>query len=337
MTKWLQLTSDQRRQTIANVEYETGILGKAIEKDWWVTLTLRALFQGRYGQHMVFKGGTSLSKCWKLITRLSEDIDIALAPEVLGFEYKKTPSKNEVSRLRKKGCHFTSNELKAALEEEFIKLGVPEGFVEIQADPILKERTDTDPQTLRVIYPPLYDRSEYLADEVKIEVGVRSLTMPYSTASVKSLLSENRPSESYPEEPWNLLAVAPKKTFLEKIFLLHEEFGQSEVAEIRTKRMSRHLYDLKCMMGTNVETEALSDHGLYDELINHRKHYQRDSRVNYESLHHSSISFIPPTAVMDEYRKDYSKMQEEMIYGASVTFEEIIESLTSLQGKIRNR
>src|SRR5690606_40797504 len=58
------------------------------------TLTLRALFQSAYAKHIVFKGGTSLSKCWKLISRFSEDIDIALAPEAFGMNYEKRDRKS---------------------------------------------------------------------------------------------------------------------------------------------------------------------------------------------------------------------------------------------------
>ncbi|MBX2894715.1 MAG: nucleotidyl transferase AbiEii/AbiGii toxin family protein [Cyclobacteriaceae bacterium] len=96
MTQWLTLTPEQRKASITEVEYVTGIQAKAIEKDWWVTLTLRALFQSAYAKHLVFKGGTSLSKCWKLIARFSEDVDIALAPEAFGMKYEKSPSKTYV-------------------------------------------------------------------------------------------------------------------------------------------------------------------------------------------------------------------------------------------------
>jgi predicted nucleotidyltransferase component of viral defense system len=82
MTSWLKLTPGQRRALITEVEYITGVTAKAIEKDWWVTLVLQALFKSTFSKHIVFKGGTSLSKCWELITRFSEDIDIALNSEV---------------------------------------------------------------------------------------------------------------------------------------------------------------------------------------------------------------------------------------------------------------
>jgi predicted nucleotidyltransferase component of viral defense system len=77
MIGWLHnLTDDQRKATIAQAAQESGMRAEVVEKDWWVTLTLKALFNTQYAQYMVFKGGTSLSKCWNLITRFSEDIDI---------------------------------------------------------------------------------------------------------------------------------------------------------------------------------------------------------------------------------------------------------------------
>lgn len=108
MIDWLKLSDEQRRRSITEVEYAERIRAKAIEKDWWVTLTLKALFTGKYKNDLLFKGGTSLSKCWKLIHRFSEDIDIAIDPKAFGQEYKENPSKSFVKKLRRLGCGFTS-------------------------------------------------------------------------------------------------------------------------------------------------------------------------------------------------------------------------------------
>src|SRR5687768_8777552 len=144
MTDWLKLTDEQRRASISEVEYTTGIQAKAIEKDWWVTLTLRALFQGAYSEHIVFKGGTSLSKCWKLISRFSEDVDIALAPEAFEMAYEKNPSKSFVDKLKRTGCIFTSTKIKEDLEAQILNQGAPKGLISIEADSIPENRPDTD-------------------------------------------------------------------------------------------------------------------------------------------------------------------------------------------------
>lgn len=63
MTGWLSLTNAQRKAAIDQAEQLSGIGAKVIEKDWWVTITLKALFNSAYARYLVFKGGTSLSKC----------------------------------------------------------------------------------------------------------------------------------------------------------------------------------------------------------------------------------------------------------------------------------
>lgn len=105
---------------------------------------------------------------------------------------------------------------------------------------------------------------------------------------------------------------------LEKVFLLHKEFGKPDATKIRSERMSRHLYDLSSMIDTDSETQALADHTLYDTLIVQLESYQRISWVNYETLGHKTIMFIPPdrcTGVIperlsnhagaDDIRRDY--------------------------------
>jgi len=173
MTSWLNLSDDQRRISLDQAATASGISTKALEKDWWVTLTLMALFQNPYSRFLIFKGGTSLSKCWKLIERFSEDIDIALDPEVLGLSYEEDPGRGCLGRLKRKGCLFTSNELKSALENQFQAMGVPSGMITIEAAIVPEKMPDTDPQSLFVKYPSLYQPNLYLADEVKVEVGVR--------------------------------------------------------------------------------------------------------------------------------------------------------------------
>ncbi|MBT1695907.1 nucleotidyl transferase AbiEii/AbiGii toxin family protein [Fulvivirgaceae bacterium PWU4] len=335
MTGWLQLTPEQRKASITRVEYNTGIIAKAIEKDWWVTLALRALFQSAYAEHIVFKGGTSLSKCWKLISRFSEDIDIALSPEAFGIAYQRNPTKSYVDKLKRAGCAFTSVDLKNELDKQLTALGVPMGLATVAASPIPENRPDTDPQTIHLKYPSLYDHNPYIADEVKIEVSVRSLSIPCSKVAIVSLLSEETLDEAYAEIPLEINTVEPQKTFLEKAFLLHEEFGKPDAGKIRTERMSRHLYDLESMMDTDTETRALADHVLYDQLIEHRQFYQRIPWVNYETLGHKTITFIPPSEVEELYKKDYQTMREQMIYGETKPFDHLIERLRNLQQKFR--
>ena len=190
MTEWLKLSDEFRKSSIQNTAYEEGIRSEAVEKDWWVTLALKALFTSKYKDYMIFKGGTSLSKCWRLIERFSEDIDIALAPEAFGIAYKENPEGGFLRKLKKAGYEFTSNDLKAELEKQFIALGVPEDIIKIEAEPFKDGESYPDPQTLYIHYNSLFENDEYLANIVKIEVSVRSLKEPNVIVQVQSLLSE---------------------------------------------------------------------------------------------------------------------------------------------------
>ncbi|RZL00703.1 MAG: nucleotidyl transferase AbiEii/AbiGii toxin family protein, partial [Pedobacter sp.] len=269
MTEWLKLSSEERLETLKQASAESGISIKAIEKDWWVTLVLKAIFQSKYADHLLFKGGTSLSKCWKLIDRFSEDIDLALDRGYFGEVEDWTHS--QVKRLKKKGCAFTSVDLKEAIWEELIKLGVPEGMITITAGEVKDSMPDKDPQDLSITYHTVTEPVEYVADSVKVEVSARSLKEPWSNCDIESILDEYLPKD-LKGGSFQVPAVEPKRTFLEKIFLLHEEF-QKAPADIRHFRMSRHLYDLDRLMTTAHAKQALADDQLYKTIIEHREKF----------------------------------------------------------------
>lgn len=81
MSKWIDFSIDERKAIIQGVVSTMQIDEAAVEKDWWVTAVLYALFHTKAGNYLLFKGGTSLSKGWNIIDRFSEDIDLALGRE----------------------------------------------------------------------------------------------------------------------------------------------------------------------------------------------------------------------------------------------------------------
>lgn len=337
MTGWLKLTEEQRKAAISEAQINSGVIEsvKAIEKDWWVTLVLKALFQSAYASHLVFKGGTSLSKGYKLINRFSEDIDLALACEAFGMQYEENPTTSYISRLRRKGFAFATTTLIEELSNQLKALGVPDSMITIEFEPSQPNQTPADPITIYLKYKSLYDPNKYIADQVKIELSVRSRSIPFTTRSVQSLLTEFFPNKAYEETPFELTIVEPRKTFLEKAFLLHEEFSKTDRAQIRTERMSRHLYDLVAMMRDNVLKDALNDHDLYENLIAHRKKYIGAAWADYSTLTHQTISFLPPKHILAAYERDYEEMKREMIYGEDLSFEELMKQIKILQGKFR--
>ena len=76
--KWIDYNIDERNYMLQEIATQKQISLNAVEKDWWVTAVLKALFQTPFAPYLLFKGGTSLSKGWHIINRFSEDIDISL-------------------------------------------------------------------------------------------------------------------------------------------------------------------------------------------------------------------------------------------------------------------
>ena len=335
MIGWLKLSDEQRITSIAQAAIISGITAKAIEKDWWVTLTLKALFTSPYAKFFIFKGGTSLSKGWKLIERFSEDIDIALNPTAFGKEYKNNPSHTYVKTLKKDGCAFTSTVLLDALKAQFEHFGIPIKDIRIEAETVDEKIPDKDPQTLFVKYRSLYSPHKYIADEVKVEFSVRSLEDQYEDVNIESILSNAFPNIAYEEIAFTVVAVQPGKTFLEKAFLLHEKFQNVNPDRFKIERLSRHLYDLVKIMDTEAGKQVLKNNEFYRTLIEHRRNYIRLNGVDYDALNYSTLTFIPPDSVIEMFKQDYGAMQAAMIYGESPDFNELIEQLKLLTGRFR--
>ena len=101
---WTNFTKEEQLTILDNVAENKGIVDNAVEKDYWVSMVLRAIFSLPYATAFVFKGGTSLSKGWGLIERFSEDIDLAIDPKYLGFTDIAT--KKQRTKLRKEYKKF---------------------------------------------------------------------------------------------------------------------------------------------------------------------------------------------------------------------------------------
>lgn len=328
--KFIDIPADERKRILDSLQTRLGLRAAVIEKDWWVTEVLRALFQLPYAGHLSFKGGTNLSKCWHLIERMSEDADIGIDREFLGFSG--TLSKNQISdKLRRAACSFVRNTLQNDLRGQMEVNGInPDVFcVHVDITPV----STTDPEVIQVDYAQVSESAPYIKPSVKIEVSGRSMTEPVESVEINSMIDGALPGAVFNEKPFDVRAVLPKRTFLEKIFLLHEEFSK-EGGLIRVDRMSRHLYDVYKMLATPIADEALADDELYESVINHRRIFIGLKGFNYDTLHKSTLDIIPPESVYQAWKRDYETMQHEMIYGLSPDFDEMIAKLRAFNIRI---
>lgn len=237
MNKWLAFPDDRKIIAYTQIAENTGMAAHAVEKDWWVVQVLAAILEMQSGQHLVFKGGTSLSKAWGLINRFSEDVDLAINRNFLGFDGEL--KKKEITALRKKANQYITQtffpELKQCMADK--------GFNDVRWEILNSTESDQEPKIIMMYYPNVIQSTGYLQPRVQIEIGCRSLREPFKLQPVNTLLDEHYPETDFAMPAIQVPTVIPERTFLEKIFLLHEEFSKPNQL-IRVERLSRHLYDV---------------------------------------------------------------------------------------------
>lgn len=160
-TNWLTLPKERRIEILNQATELTGLPAIAIEKDWWVTLSLNACFSLPDSKHIIFKGGTSLSKGWDLIERFSEDIDLAIDRKFFGFEGE--ISKIQIRKLRKQSCEFISTTFLKDLKEKLSKWKTI-NECELIAQPKKKIRIKTHKQLSYITTPLLTHLNIYLKE-----------------------------------------------------------------------------------------------------------------------------------------------------------------------------
>lgn len=343
MSKWIDFSIDERKAMIQGVVAAKNIDEAAAEKDWWVTAILYALFHTKVAEYLLFKGGTSLSKGWNIIDRFSEDIDLALGRDFFlnerDLSCARCTSNTQIHNFREKAQDYIFSEFKQDLKEQLSKLGLDvmvlaENEEAVEAGEPRKVAHDKDPSVIFVHYPSLYNsNAPYAKPTVKIEISVLSMDEPYELERISSLVEQVYEDEDVDSDiVQTIKTVSPARTFLEKAFLLCEEYQKREP---RTYRMSRHFYDLEKLSHTNYLEMALNDSNLYCNIVEHRKKFYHVGYVDYDKELPSAITIVPSAELIPKYEADYNEMRSSFIYGESLEFAELLQFLEKLQKRFR--
>ena len=332
MNKFLELSDSQRKSVYESVAIKVGLPAQVIEKDFWVTAILQTVFTLPVAKQLVFKGGTSLSKGWKLIERFSEDIDIAVDPIILGVP-EGDLTKKQIKKLRKTSSLFVLEQLTPMICEEVQREGL-HSFITVDAQPNGEgDNTYPEPRQIYLHYKSVFDKAlTYLRPDVVLEVSARSLIEPTEPIQIKSILGEHLPV--LPLTDSVVHTAIPAKTFLEKVFLLHELFSVPRHGMI-AEHKSRHLYDLYVMMNKDFAKKAVIDDILWESIRHHREIYTSVRDIDYTPDVRKRLRLIPREDILDTWRADYDAMKESMIYGNKPSFDELLEGMSELQREFR--
>ncbi len=334
MNNFLKLPAAERRLAFQQVESQMRLQAASVEKDFWVCWTLRELFTlPGVGDHLTFKGGTSLSKAWKLIERFSEDIDLIVDKEALGFGGDAAPDKADSKAQRKKRLEKLMNEcrgwvqgvLQAGLRDRLQdNLGQPGWRLEVDPDM-------ADGQCLLFHYPSVFspDTAGYVRPVVKIELGARSDDWPHQTKDIQPYVLELFPAFD-PDSTFPVRVLAAERTLWEKACLLHEEtFRPAD--KPRGLRMARHYYDLWSLLQAGVGERALKQQDLFARVAEHREIFFRHSWVDYTTHKPGTFRLVPPENHFANWRDDYKAMLGPMFFGEVPAFDEILRAVSAFE------
>lgn len=326
MNNFYLLSDDVKKTVLEQIAIKQGLPKQIIEKDLWVSTLLEIIFTLPFSDKLVFKGGTSLSKVWGLISRFSEDIDIAIDRSLFGFDGDLTIRK--IKKLRKESSLFVNNDFCIALNNAIFQYGLGDYLVvEPQANGE-GDKTYPEPRQVFIKYKSLFDTElSYIQPQIILEIGARSLFEPTEKSFIQSMITASYPSVETSVIKTAITTAVAAKTFLEKAFLLHELFTTDICS--RAERKSRHLYDLERMMDMDFAVNAIKNDDLWTTIHHHREIFTRIKDVDYTGDIRNIIVLTPPAKYYQIWASDYANMQSSMIYEDSISFDKLLEECMS--------
>lgn len=269
-------------QIILRVAEDTGVEPSIIEKDYYVTLFLQRIVMLQ--PNIIFKGGTSLSKCYKLINRFSEDID-------LNIETETHPTAGQRRNLKKNIV---------SVIDEF-------GFVLVNSDGIHSRR---DYNRYIVDYPTLFPTG-YLKENLIVETAVYIKAYPCVRLQASSLIYDYLKKNGYDElidqyqlHPFEVNVQTADRTLIDKVYALGDYYLDGKIQE-----HSRHIYDIYKLLNVVRLDDSLRRlaAAVYEE---------RKPHVNCRSAKDGIVMSALLQEIIDRsvYKQDYEDVTRKLLF-----------------------
>ncbi|MBK7245954.1 MAG: nucleotidyl transferase AbiEii/AbiGii toxin family protein [Saprospiraceae bacterium] len=306
------------RQAIQFTADQMKIPAIYIEKDYWVTYALVTIFNNEIGKDTVFKGGTALSKCYNMIERFSEDIDLVV--------------------LRRE--EETDSKLKSKLKaiSTILKTVLPEVAIEG-----ITHKMGMNRKTAHSYNKEFKGDYGQVRDVIILESTWLGYYEPYTTKSIVSfvgqMMLDNKQSDIAKENgllPFNLLALEPIRTICEKIMSL-VRFSYSENPLDDLKKKIRHIYDLHQLLRQKEFLDFIHSTAFDDMLLK----VANDDVISFKNnnkwlIHHplEALIFKSLETVWSELRTIYSGDFKSLVYGELPKEEAVLETLKMIHDRL---
>lgn len=334
------LKPDALRIHVVRTAEKTGLSEHLVEKDYWVVWLLDLLFSGPYGDQLTFKGGTSLSKAYKIIDRFSEDVDMTIDRSLIHLDPEKSLEAPDLGTAQrtKRGKAF-NNSVGDFLKDEFapwLDAEIKKKLSDRAGDTAPALRFDEkNPENLFFDYPrkPDATNNSYNPPFVRLELGARGDRAPQAQYAIRSYIEEEYPQLFKDKVPASINVLAIERTFWEKLTILHAVCCRPH-DKLPPGRYSRHYYDVYHLaQDADLVARTLADTDLLAAVVKNSRAYFYDSSDWYSTAKRGSFRLIPSAEQQKSLIGDYAEMQD-MIFGDTPDFSEIITALKQLEEKI---
>jgi hypothetical protein len=334
MDKVGQLSTGDRADLFLASAARRRIAAAIIEKDFWVCWTLRRLFTlPKPPAHLLFKGGTSLSKVYNAIERFSEDIDLSFNRGDLGFSGEADPSaatgkkrRHALDRLREVCQKIIQEELLPLLEQSFAEaLSSAPG----EKWSVTLAEDDPDRQTILFKYPSGIESGfSYVRPIVRLEFGARSDHWPAVDAKISSYAAQDFP-DAFSDAECMVRALSAERTFWEKATVLHA-WHHAPAEKVLRDRQSRHYYDVVRLYENGLGKTAMKDTGLLEQVAKHKTVFYAAGWARYHEARPGTLRLVPSALRLEELRRDYESMRE-MFFAAPPSFDHLLAVLMEIE------
>lgn len=336
MDKVATMSAKERGELFALTADKMQLHPVNVEKDFCVCWLLKQLFTiPELSGWLVFKGGTSLAKCFNLTQRFSEDIDLAVDFEKLGFTGDGDPRQTTMSHTRREpllrrmlgACQdYIGGPLLAAVMDRTAKILGPDGWS--------LRVSDADANTVEFTYPPSLDsKVEYVRPYIILELGTHAEPVPRADFPVRPFAAEQYP-KLFAEPACPITTVVARRTFWEKATILHAEYHRP-LEKPLLPRYSRHYADVAMMAQAPVKEEALADLELLTSVSIHKDRFYHCGWAKYLEAKPGTFRLLPRPERLSDLRRDYQSMQV-MFFHEAPSFDQVLERLAGLEQAINH-
>jgi hypothetical protein len=207
-----------------------------------------------------------------------------------------------------------------------------EQFNALMGDYCVFQVRGNKPRSIMMTYPKVFD-SAYIKPEVELEIGPMSGMTPNSECRISPYCSDVV-KDVLGSADFQVKAIEAKKTFWDKVSILHVEAHRPEDKH-HPARYSRHYYDIYQMLHSTVLEEAMDDLVLLKTVVEFKHQFYPQSWANYEGAKAGVFTLIPEPFRIEVLQKDYAEMQE-MIFGDSPNFDDILELVAEFETRLNN-